>query len=159
MHRHYPVTLSKLPYLCFQNTKHYAEMSILTGWSTSCFLFCFICSVVQGVKRAVFALQCPITGSPCVMNLHFLWYLIYKAYLYSFRILIDLVIFELKKNVENFNDWSRCFTIKNSSKVQFGPAHELLVLIASASSEGSDESVHTRSLVRVFTSRIFISWR
>ena len=35
----------------------------------------------------------------------------------------------------------------------FVPVHEILVLIAHASSEGSDENVQMHSLVRAFTAR------
>ena len=40
-----------------------------------------------------------------------------------------------------------------------GPAQESLVQIASASSEGSDESAQMRSLVRAFPSRIHKAWK
>ena len=39
------------------------------------------------------------------------------------------------------------------------PVHELLVLIAAASSEGLDEPVHMHSLVRAFAARMHIEWK
>ena len=74
----------------------------------------------------------------------------FRQFIVDEKVLITIFFIESPIDIENGEYY------KITRKILFGPRHEISNNVVCATSKGSDQPAHTRSLIRAFASRLNI---